>query len=222
MTQLIKYAALSGLFLASLGVARPAVAQEKEATDADEAAPAESAAAAQPAKGEPASAATGPTRAPNSVYAEGLGAGLVYSINYERLVVEDLAVRGGISYLSFSSTASAGGSSASASSTFITLPVTASYLGVGSKHHILEMGGGMSFLYAGGSASGVGYSSSGSGMTVLPDLLIGYRLHPVNGAGFQFRVGAMAFVGKGLGFNVTDPNAVGVLPWFYLSLGASF
>lgn len=217
------YVGALGLMAFGLVVSRPAAAQEAAAgAEATGDTKAEAAAADAP-KAEPAPKESAPPeaehkRAPNSVYAEGLGAGLVYSFNYERLVVEDLGVRAGISYMSFS--ASAGGDSASA--TFITVPVTASYLGVGSKHHILEMGGGMTFAYAGGTASGVGYSSSGSGMTVLPDLLIGYRLHPVDGAGFQFRVGAMAFVGKGLGFDVTDPSKVGVLPWFYLSLGASF
>jgi hypothetical protein len=160
----------------------------------------------------------GPTRAPNSINAEGLGAGLVYSFNYERLVLEDLGVRGGISYMSFS--ASVGTSSAS--STFMTFPIEVSYLGVGSAHHMLELGGGMSLLYASGSASGVGYSSSGSGMGFLPNLMIGYRLHPVDGAGFQLRVGSMVFIGKGLGLDVTDPNKIGFLPWPYLSLGASF
>jgi hypothetical protein len=157
-------------------------------------------------------------RAPNSINAEGLGAGLVYSFNYERLVDEDLGVRAGFSYMSFS--ASVGTSSAS--STFMTFPIEVSYLGVGSAHHILELGGGMSLLYASGSASGVGYSSSGSGMGFLPNLMIGYRLHPVDGAGFQLRVGSMVFIGKGLGFDVTDPNKIGFLPWPYLSLGASF
>lgn len=217
------YVAVFASMVSGLVLARPAAAQE--ATEGPATAEGSDATAANPSAQEPTAEAPKkpalqgdePKRAPNSVYAEGLGAGLVYSFNYERLVVEDLGVRAGISYMSFS--ASAGSDSASA--TFITVPVTASYLGVGSKHHILEMGGGMTFAYAGGSASGVGYSSSGSGMTVLPDLLIGYRLHPVDGAGFQFRVGAMAFVGKGLGFD-DDPEKVGLLPWFYLSLGASF
>jgi hypothetical protein len=215
-----------GLIACGVMLTQPAAAQEAAAgADAPEAAAAdEGAAAAAPAEAAPKEGAAkevAPSehkRAPNSVYAEGLGAGLVYSINYERLVVEDLGVRAGLSYMSFS--ASAGTTSSSA--TFLTIPVTASYLGVGSKHHILELGGGLSFLYAGGTASGVGVSSSGSGMTVLPNAMIGYRLHPVDGAGFQFRVGAMAFAGKGLGFSETDPDKFGVLPWFYLSLGASF
>lgn len=164
-----------------------------------------------------------PKRAENSIHAEGLGAGLVYSINYERLVLEDLGVRAGISYMSFGGTVSDGTSTvAEAKSTFMTFPVEVSYLGIGSAHHIFEVGGGLSLLYASGSASGVGYSSSGSGMGVLPNLLMGYRLHPVDGAGFQLRVGMMVFIGKGLGFDVTDPGKIGYLPWPYLSLGAAF
>jgi len=163
-----------------------------------------------------------PKRALNSVNAEGLGAGLVYSFNYERLVAEDLGVRAGISYMSFSASAGVGTDTVSAKSTFMTFPIEVSYLGIGSAHHIFEVGGGMSVLYASGSASGVGYSSSGSGVGMLPNILFGYRLHPVNGAGFQFRIGMMTFIGKGLGFDVTNPDKIGFLPWPYLSLGASF
>jgi hypothetical protein len=210
------------LTLCGLAISRPALAQEGDAAPApaDDAAAAEKPAEATTETAKP--VAPPPVeehkRAPNSIYVEGLGAGILYSINYERLVAEDLGVRLGFSYTSVS--ASSGTSSASAS--FITIPVTVSYLGVGSKHNMLELGGGLSFLHTSGSASGVGVSSSGSGTTVLPDLLIGYRLHPIDGAGFHFRVGAMAFVGKGLGFSDADPEAVGVLPWLYVSLGASF
>jgi hypothetical protein len=52
--------------------------------------------------------------------------------------------------------------------------------------------------------------------------MVGYRLHPVGDAGFMFRVGAMALVGKGLSLSTGDPEKIGVLPWLYLSLGASF
>lgn len=161
-------------------------------------------------------------RAPNSVNVEGLGAGLIYSFNYERLVMEDLGVRVGLSYMSFSASATSSSGTSSASASFMTFPIEVSYLGVGSKHHMLEAGGGFSLLYASGSASGVGYSASGSGMGVLPNLLIGYRLHPVDGAGFQFRVGMMVFIGKGMGLDVNDPDKIGFLTWPYLSLGASF
>ena len=59
--------------------------------------------------------------------------------------------------------------------------------------------------------------------TVYGDALVGYRIHPVDGAGFQFRIGLMALVGRGLSLSAeADPTDIGVLPWGYLSLGASF
>jgi hypothetical protein len=53
--------------------------------------------------------------------------------------------------------------------------------------------------------------------------MVGYRIHPLEGAGFNFRVGAMAIGGSGLSLSApTDPTAFGVIPWLYLSMGASF
>ena len=177
---------------------------------------------AAPAPGNPAKPSSESVRAPNSVNVEGLGAGLIHSFNYERLVMEDLGVRVGLSYMSVSASATSSAGTSSASASFMTFPIEVSYLGVGSSHHMLEAGGGFSLLYASGTASGTGYSASGSGMGVLPNLLLGYRLHPVDGAGFQFRVGMMLSVGKGLGYDVTDPDKIGFMAWPYLSLGASF
>ena len=78
-------------------------------------------------------------------------------------------------------------------------------------------------MSASGSASGIGASSSGSGFGALGNAMVGYRIHPVDGAGFNFRVGAMALMGKGVSLsNTADPAAFGMIPWFYLSLGASF
>lgn len=162
--------------------------------------------------------------AENSVFAEGLGAGVLYSINYEHRVIDDLGVRVGFSYMSFgaSSTSSSGTSSASAN--FLTFPVTASYLGIRGGKHALELGGGLTMTYASAAASGVGGSASASGVSAFGDLLVGYRLHPVGGAGFQFRVGIMALVGRGfsLSSDAKDPTALGVLPWGYISFGAGF
>ncbi len=151
--------------------------------------------------------------AQNSIYVEGLGAGLAYSVNYERLLTNDLGVRLGFSYLSLS--ASVGDSSADA--TFITVPLTASYLGISSGSHALELGGGMTIGYASGSASHFGVESTGAGMVPIGTAMVGYRFQPRNG-GFQFRVGAQAFIGDGLG----DLGGFGFAPWAYLSLGATF
>jgi hypothetical protein len=65
-------------------------------------------------------------------------------------------------------------------------------------------------------------NASGSGMAPIGDLLVGYRIHPVGKAGFHFRVGAMALIGKGLSFSSGNPDSIGVLPWLYVSLGAAF
>jgi hypothetical protein len=156
--------------------------------------------------------------AKNGVFLEGLGPGLLYSINYERLVTDDLAVRLGFSYWSVTATASSGGTSASASASFFTVPVTATYVGLRG----LEAGGGMTLLHTSGTGSTIGASASGSGFAPLGVALVGYRLHPVGGPGFQFRVGGMAMMGKGLSLSASDPTAFGVLPWLYLSAGAGF
>jgi hypothetical protein len=159
---------------------------------------------------------------PNSVYAEGLGAGLAYSLNYERLVIDDLGVRAGISYLSMGASASAGGQTSTASASMLSIPITASYIGVRKGKHALELGGGATIIRSSGSSSGFGVSASGSGMTAIGSAMVGYRIHPLDRAGFQFRVGLMALAGKGLGLSTRDPGAFGVLPWGYLSMGASF
>jgi hypothetical protein len=157
----------------------------------------------------------------NSIYVEGLGPGLLYSFNYERLVVPDCGVRLGMSYSSFSATAASTQGTSTASVAFMTFPITASYLGISGGSHVLELGGGMTLAYASGSAEGVGMSSSASGMGVLGNVLVGYRIHPRNG-GFQFRTGFAGLIGQGLGFKVDDPKATGFLPWFYISLGGCF
>jgi hypothetical protein len=160
-----------------------------------------------------------PKLAPNTIYAEGLGAGGVYSLNYERLVIDDLAVRAGFSYISMS--LSAGSSSASAS--LLTIPITASYIGVRSGKHALELGGGATLTSASAAGRTLGSSASSSGLGAFGSAMVGYRIHPLEGAGFNFRIGAAALMGKGMSLSSDgDPNAFGMLPWFYISMGASF
>jgi hypothetical protein len=160
--------------------------------------------------------------APNSVYAEGLGAAIAYSINYERLVVDQVGVRVGFSYLSLSASVNAGAQASSASATYLFFPITASYIGLRSGKHSLELGGGATLLYLSGSANAAGVSASGSGIVPFGILMVGYRFHPVDHAGFQFRIGFNALIGEGLGLQNPDPSKLGFIPWPYLSLGASF
>jgi hypothetical protein len=159
-----------------------------------------------------------PAPMPNSLYLEGLGAGLYYSLNYERRVIEDLAVRIGFGYVSMS--ASAGTSSASSS--VLTIPITASYLGIRGVSSGLELGGGATLIYASSTASSGGVTAFGSGMGAVGTFMVGYRYHPAGRAGFNFRVGLMALLGRGLSLSAADPGAFGMLPWGYISMGASF
>ena len=152
----------------------------------------------------------------NAVYIEGLGAGLLYSINYERSF-SDFAVRVSFSYWSVSATSTnADGSTRDdASASVITVPVTLSYLGIGSKRNIFELGAGATVLYVGAGGTSIDGDSSGnsnSSTVVLPDALVGYRYMPPDG-GFLCRVGIAAiFAG----------DALPVLPLPYLSLGGAF
>jgi hypothetical protein len=158
--------------------------------------------------------------ADNSFFVEGGGPGLLYSINYERRVEQDWGLRIGFSYVSISASATAGGSTASANASFISVPVTVNYLGVSSGNHALELAAGGTAVFASGSASGTGIAASGSGMIPLGTVSVGYRRQPLDG-GFQFRIGLEALMGKGLALSNPDPNSFGVLPWMYMSLGFS-
>jgi hypothetical protein len=178
-------------------------------------------AAADPMSPSPSRAISSEGRdANNSFFIEGGGPGLLYSLNYERIVERDFGLRIGFSYTSFSATATSGGSTASASAAFVTVPVIVSYLGVSSGNHALELGAGGTMVYASGSASGTGIAASGSGMLPLGTVIVGYRRQPVDG-GFQFRVGIEALMGKGLSLSNPNPDSFGVLPWMYMSFGFS-
>jgi hypothetical protein len=157
---------------------------------------------------------------PNSVSVEVLGAGIDYSVNYERVLLDQLALRAGLSYLSFQPVSAPGTSSATV--TYVTVPVTASYIGLRKGPSSLELGGGGVFIYTSAAASALGVSASASG--VLPEgvAMVGYRLHPVDHAGFQFRIGAIAIFGPDLGLQAANPGAFGVIPSGYISFGASF
>jgi len=155
--------------------------------------------------------------AKNAIYAEGLGAGIFYSVNYER-VFGDFSGRVGFGYVSLSAseTSADGTSGSTASATFLAVPLTVSYLGIGSQTNMFEVGGGATILNVGanGSAFDVDSSSHGSGSTtvVLGNVITGYRLQPPNG-GFFLRTGINTLLGG---------SKLPVLPWPYLALGGTF
>ena len=152
-------------------------------------------------------------RAPNTVYIEGFGGGLWWSLNYERLVLQDLAIRGGFGYVGLDGYSSDG---SEVSVGFFSIPISVSYLGLGSTRHMFEVGvGAMIVGFTGSVTSGLS-TSSGAGAGAFGQVFGGYRYHPSGHAGFNFRAG------RGLSLSSSDPDAVGALPWPYVSAGASF
>lgn len=154
----------------------------------------------------------------NSVFVEILGPGTIWSVNYERMIIDDLGVRVGASYMRWS----AGVGDSKASSDYYAFPITASYVGVGNGRHSLELSAGVTVSYASGSAEGLGFESSGSGATAMGTVGVGYRFHPLS-TGFHFRVGLGGLMGMGFGtWYDADADAFGFLPWGYISFGATF
>jgi len=164
---------------------------------------------------------SGDRTAMNTIYAEGLGAGGAYSVNYERMVFNDLGIHIGFSFLSVSATSSNGATTASASGSFIAVPISANYVGISSGSHALELGGGVTIWNVSVSGNSGGFVGAATGFVPIATAIIGYRFQPRDG-GFNFRVGASPLFGKGLGLNANNPTAFGVLPWGYLSFGWTF
>jgi hypothetical protein len=143
--------------------------------------------------------------ASNSIFIELLGNGLLYSINYDRMLMENLSVRVGLMYLSLS----AADGTESAKVSFMLVPVMLNYL-LGSGSHKLEIGAGPVVAHASGTASGTGGDLAASGTGVAGTAVVGYRYVPKDG-GFTFRGGFTPLFSKG-----------GFFPWVGLSFGYVF
>jgi hypothetical protein len=155
------------------------------------AAPAEAAPPAPPPPAEPSE-----RLAPNAAYVEALGASLFYSLNIDH-AWGDVSGRVGIGAFSTGGT------------TWIGVPITISYLGIGSKKHMFEIGGGVSIQYFNTTTSQLIVSSTGAAV-VLGTVIVGYRLQPPKG-GFVLRAGFSPLFGAG-----------GFIPWPHFAIGAAF
>jgi hypothetical protein len=111
----------------------------------------------------------------NQVYLELGGCGLTYSINYERLLTEDFALRGGIGITP---------GWLFVDGTIFTIPVTGSYL-IGNGSSKLELGLGATYLTT--TDISVFGLPAGSSYLIAFDGIIGYRLGSPYG-GFIFRI----------------------------------
>jgi hypothetical protein len=142
----------------------------------------------------------------NSLYVELGGNAGLYSVNYERYVADQATLRLGGGYISVSSSAGA----AEASASLLLLPLTASWLGVSSGAHSLELGGGIVYAHVSAEADTEVDSSFAEASGVLGTAILGYRFAPQAG-GFLFRAGFTPLFGEG-----------GFLPWFGISAGVGF
>ena len=156
----------------------------------------------------------GPIRnANNAVFLELLGNGVLYSINYERILGDaDVGLRIGFSYIGVSAGNDASGASAKAS--LITVPLMANYYGVGGRNHKLQLGGGVTIIsVAASSGDGKGSIVGASGVVPAPTLAIGYRYLPAKG-GFTFFIGFTPFIIPG--------GDKPIFPWGGMSFGGVF
>jgi hypothetical protein len=150
----------------------------------------------------------------NSIYFELFGPAILYSINYDR-VIGDLALRVGFEYLSVSSgLTDNNGVVVNNKASIIGVPITASYIGIGSKKHMLELGGGVTVFSFGAGAGVLGADVNESALFVNPALIMGYRLQPPDG-GFLLRAGLAPWY-----FHVQDATLI--LPMPYVALGGTF
>jgi hypothetical protein len=170
----------------------------------DASAPAPAPAEAPAASAPPASA----REAPNVVFAEALGSGLLYSVNYERIIDKwNVGLRGGVSYFTYA-VSSYG---ASGNLTLVTFPVVASYYFSLRNHH-LQLGLGATVLYTGVATDSQGTKFDGerSGAGVAVTGVVGYRYLP--------RDGGVSF---GLGFTPLLRTSR-FLPWGGANVGYAF
>lgn len=159
-----------------------------------------------PAEASPDADDTGEREAKNALHLELLGPAVIYSLNYERWFVDDFSGRVGLSY--FSLEATAGEDSAKAS--LLMVPLSVSYLGIGTPNHMLELGAGAVIAHASAGVEIGGSESEGAATTVWGTAIVGYRYQPEDG-GFMFRVGASPLISDD-----------GVFTWPDLSLGGAF
>jgi hypothetical protein len=160
------------------------------------------------------SATTTARPAENALYAELGGNSGWYSLNYERFLRPDMAVRVGLSYMSVSATAGSGMDQASASATWATLPLMFEYLGVHAGSHALELGAGVNMMYFSGNAATFDATAMSSGVVPVGTATLGYR-YSNPGGGFVFRAGYTPLI-----FVTTQQKEI--FHWGGLSFGYRF
>ena len=158
--------------------------------------------------------------AENSLYVELGGNGFVYSLNYDRMIAEDVSVRFGFEYFSLSakdtnSESETNGAGVKIGSYFI--PATLNFFvtshdngRAGSSK--LEIGAGPLILFVTGTGTGTLAGKSVSGSVIGATGTVGYRYQPYDG-GFVFRIGFTPIYFR---------DWLGLLPFAGISVGYAF
>lgn len=147
--------------------------------------------------------------AQNAVFFEAFGSGILYSVNYQRVLdAVPIGLRAGVSFITYKVSSAQG----SGNLVFATLPLLVSYF-IGPPRHKLELGLGVTPLYfsASSDATGTKFDGPGTGLGVSLSGLVGYRYVP-DGRGVSF----------GAGFTPLLRAPKGFLPWGGASLGYAF
>lgn len=156
----------------------------------------------------------------NAVIGEGFGAGLWYSLNYERRLDPDIAARLGLSILPIHASVTTSRTRIYPAALFM-VPFGVSYLGIRRGKHGLELGTGFALSQATRTVTS-NSSTREPGLGIMGNVLVGYRYQPLDASGFQLRFGAMALFGKGLNVFGNEQGHLNVAPFGYLSVGYVF
>jgi hypothetical protein len=149
-----------------------------------------------------------PRKAPNVVFAEALGSGLLHSLNYERLFDSvHLGIRGGASYFTYSTSSY----DRTGNLVLVSFPAVASYY-LGWRSHNLQLGLGATVLYSGVATDsrGTEFQSERSGLGLAASGVIGYRYLPRDG-GVMFGLAFTPLLRSG-----------SFLPWGGANVGYAF
>ena len=164
--------------------------------------------------------------APNSLFFEVGGPGIITSVNYERRPVDAIGFRVGIGYstqdMSFLNDAS---KSLSSDQWRITAPVMLDILGIRKREHTVEIGVGVALRYEYikevTSVTGNRDRSEQSILDAYGVGLLGYRYHPFT-ADLHFRMGMAVVIGNRLNYLGRNEQTLGPLPLPYIGIGASW
>ena len=143
----------------------------------------------------------------NTVFLEGGGNGILWSINYDRMIAEKISVRVGYGAITDETTDEIG--LITETITVSPVPIIANYM-LGSGNHKLEIGAGILYIMVDGNIDFGGIDLSASGSITATTGVLGYRYQRDTG-GFFFRLALAPIMIEGESF---------VMPG--LSLGYSF